>query len=127
MAENAVLAVYVSKPLCAEARRALAATDGRAGQVRVRAICVDDSGGGSSRLAAVGAAARSASEDSSSVAYIGTPDPIAVRFSEPILEEAGLARVASGSGAAAMRKLLRAIRRSGDAGSLREAVYDRLG
>jgi hypothetical protein len=91
-------------------------------------MCVDDAGrAGGSRLAAIGAAARRASEDSSSVAYLGSADPVAVRFSETILDEAGIARVAGASGAGAMRKLLQAIRSSGDAGSLREAVFDRLG
>lgn len=128
VAENATVTAYVSASLCAGARQALAEPDGRAGDVRVRAVCVDDAGRtGGSRLAAIGAAARRASEDSSSVAYLGSSDPTAVRFSETILEEAGIARVASGSGGAAMRKLLQAIERSGDAGSLREAVYDRLG
>jgi hypothetical protein len=128
VAHDAVLNVYVSVPLCTEAKRALAAADGRAGEVRVRAVCVEDAGrGGGSRLAAIGAAARRASEDSSSVAYVGTADPVAVRFSEPILDEAGIVRISARSGTAATEGLLEAIRRSGDATSLREAVYDRLG
>lgn len=121
------MTAYVSAPLCAEAKRVLAQAGGRAGDVRVRAVCVDDAGADGSRLAAIGAAARRASEDSTSVAYLGAPDPVAVRFSEPILEEAGIARISNRSGAIAMESLLRAIRRSGDAASLREAVYDRLG
>jgi hypothetical protein len=128
VAENATVVAYVSAPLCADAKQELFEQGSRAGDVRVRAVCVDDSARASgSRLAAIGAAARRASEDSSSVAYLGSADPVAVRFSETILEEAGIARVASASGAAAMRKLLQAIQGSGDAGSLREAVYDRLG
>jgi hypothetical protein len=91
----------------------------------VRAICVNDSGGGS-RLAAIGAAARRASEDSSSVAYIGTPDPVAVRFSEPILEEAGIARISTNSGTAGMRTLLQALRRADTSSSLRETLFDEL-
>ena len=127
MAENAVLNAYVGKPLCAEARLALAAVDGRAGDVRVRTVCVDDTGAGDgSRLAAIGAAARRASEDSSSVAYIGTPDPVAVRFSESILEGAGIVRISTTSGAAGMRTLLWALRRADTSGSLRETVLDEL-
>jgi hypothetical protein len=139
VAENAIVTAYVSSPLCGEAKQALADRNGRAGDVRIRAACVDDvgrsSGGGArqrsrpseSRLAAIGAAARRASEDSTSVAYLGTLEPVAVRFSEPILEEAGIARISSRSGAAAMERLLRAIRRSGDAASLRESVDESLG
>jgi hypothetical protein len=127
VAENATVSVYVSAPLCVGAKQALKPGAGRAGDIRVRAVCVDDGGGNGSPLAAIGDAARRASEDSASVAYIGTPDPVAVRFSEPILDEAGIARIESGSGAGAMKGLLRAIRVSGDAASVREAVYERLG
>ncbi|HEX8689931.1 MAG TPA: hypothetical protein VF729_06790 [Solirubrobacterales bacterium] len=95
--------------------------------VRVRAVCVDDSGSRGSRLAAIGAAARRASEDSSSVVYLGTTEPVAVRFSEPILVEAGIARISSHSGAAAMEGLLRTLRGNGDVASPREAVYERFG
>ena len=127
VAENALVNAYVSTPLCAEAKQASAAVDGRAGEVRVRAVCVDDAGGtGGSHLAAIGAAARRASEDSTSIAYIGTADPIAVRFSEPILEEAGIVRISTASGKTAMRKLLDALRRADTSGSLRETVFDEL-
>jgi len=127
VAENALLNAYVSAPLCMEARQALAAVDARAGDVRVRAVCVDDSDrGGGSRLAAIGAAARRASEDSSSIVYIGTPDPTAVRFSEPILEEAGIARITASSGGSGVARLLRALRRADTSGSLRESVLDEL-
>jgi hypothetical protein len=86
----------------------------------------DAHGGGGSPLAAIGAAARRASEDSSSVAYIGTPNRIATDFSTPILDEAGIARIAGRSGVVAMKRLLRSIRHSDDAASLREAVYEHL-
>lgn len=128
VAENALLTAYVSVSLCEEAKRELGEEGGRAGEVRVRAVCVDDVGAaGGSRLAAIGAAARRASEDSAAVGFIGSTEPLAVRFSEPILDEAGIARISSRSGAAAMERLLRAIRRSGDAASPREAVYELLG
>jgi hypothetical protein len=117
---------HVSAPLCAGAKRELAEAGNRAGDVRVRAVCADDVGADGSRLAAIGAAARSVSEDSASVAYIGTPDPIAVRFSEPILEEAGIARISTSSGAPGIRTLLKALRRADTSGSVRETVYDKL-
>ncbi len=93
----------------------------------MRAVCVEDGGqGGGSRLAAIGAAARRASEDSSSVAYIGTSDPVAVRFSEPILEEAGIVRISASSGSSGVARLLRALRRADTSGSLRETLFDEL-
>jgi hypothetical protein len=127
VAENATVSVYVSAPLCAAAKREVARSDGRAGDVRLRVACVDDVGGsGESRLAAIGAAARRATEDSSAVAYIGTPEPAATRFSEPILDEADIPRISASSGDAGMARLLRALRRADGSGSLRESLRDEL-
>lgn len=127
VAEDATVSAYVSAPLCVEAKHELARTGPNVGEVRVRAVCVEDVGvPGQSRLAAIGAAARRASEDSSAIAYIGTPDPTAIRFSEPILSEADIPRISSNSGKAAATRLLRALRRAGDAGSLRETFSEEL-
>lgn len=125
MAEDATLSVYVSDSLCAEARQALAEAGGRAGDFRLRAVCVaDEAGSGDARLAAIGAAARRATEDSSSVTYIGTRDRTAIRFSKPILEAAGVARISANSGSASMRELLQELRQ-GEAGvPPRELVSD---
>jgi hypothetical protein len=121
------VSVYVSASLCEEADRTLARNGGQAGDLRVLAVCVDDTRStDESSLAAIGAAARRATEDSTAIAYIGTPDPTAVRFSEPILEEADIARVSTGSGAAGMTRLLRAVRGADSSGSLRESVRDAL-
>lgn len=111
--EGATLSVYVSRPLCAGARQALREDGPRAGEFRLRAVCVDDTGGsGGTRLAAIGAAARRATEDSTAIAYVGTRDPIAIRFSEPILEAADVARISAGSGRAAVDRLRRALGRA---------------
>ncbi len=130
------MAVYVSAPLhgaqatagkaiCAGARRELARSGGRAGLLRVRVVCLDDTEGGPRwSLAAVGADARRASEDSTAVGYIGEFDPAATRFSRPILGAAGIAQVAGPSGRAAMVRLLKAIREAGGSGEVREAVRD---
>lgn len=126
VAEDAAVSVYVSEPLCAGAKRELVRDGGRAGGVRPRVVCADDTGAAGPRLAAIGAAARRATEDSSSVAYLGSRDPTAIRFSEPILEEADVARISAGSGAAAMARLLRALRRAEDSGSLRDSLGDEL-
>jgi hypothetical protein len=127
VAEDATVAVYVSTPLCAGAKQELARRDGRAGERRVRVVCADDAGSADlSTLAAIGAAARRATEDSSSVAYIGAADPIAIRFSEPILEEADIPRISADSGEASMGRLLRALQRADSSGSLRESLADEL-
>jgi branched-chain amino acid transport system substrate-binding protein len=131
---DATLSIYVSAPLsgaqaaagkrmCAEARRELARRGGRAGEVRLRVICLDDAGGAPHwRLAAVGADARRAVEDSSTVAYIGELEPAATRFSQPIVEAAGIGQVPGPSGQVAMARVLKAIDDAGDTGQLRGAV-----
>jgi hypothetical protein len=127
VAEDATVAVYVSAPLCAEAERGMGRGGETMAEVELRTVCVDDVGGpGESRLAAIGAAARQAIEDSSSIAYIGTRDPVAVRFSEPILEEAGIPRISAASGSAGVTRLLRALSRIDDPDSLRESLVDEL-
>jgi hypothetical protein len=73
-------------------------------------------------LAQIGANARRATEDAAAIGYIGEPTHAASRFSEPILEEAGIAQLPQISGAAAMKKLLQAVDEAGSSGSLRESV-----
>jgi branched-chain amino acid transport system substrate-binding protein len=136
VAEGARLTIYVSAPLhggraaegrrlCAEAQRELRSHP-RAGDARLRAVCLDDTGpGGRWRAARVGANARRALEDSSTVAYIGEPEPAAARFSAPILESAGIAQLTGESGGRAARKVAAAIR-AGGSGSPREAVLEAL-
>ncbi len=120
-----MVSVYATAPLCAGAKRELAQQGGRAGSVRVRVLCLPEARSeGRIDLAAVGANARRAAEDSTTVGYIGESDPAATRFSSPILESAGIAQVAGVSGRAAMARLFSAIEAAGDAASLREAVYD---
>jgi branched-chain amino acid transport system substrate-binding protein len=128
--------VYVSAPLhgaqavdgremCAGARRELSRSGGHAGGVRARVVCLDDTGGGERwSLAAVGANARRATEDSTTIGYIGELDRAATRFSRPIVEAAGIAQLSTLPGRAAMAKLLQAIRDAGASASLRESVYE---
>lgn len=135
---GATVNVYVSVPLsgpqaaagrasCAAAKAAVARVGGRAGEVRVRALCLDDSDGAAPwRLAAVGANARRAVQDSSTVAYLGELDPDATRFSTPILEAAAIGQVPAVDGGAAMRRVLAAIEAAGDDPELRAAVLDAL-
>jgi hypothetical protein len=127
VAENAIVNVYVSAPLCAEAKRELARDGGKAGDVRVHVICLPSAESkGKLDLAAIGANARRATEDSTTIGYIGEPTRAASRFSEPILEEAGIAQLSQTSGAAAMKKLLQTLDEVSSSGSLRESVKDAL-
>jgi branched-chain amino acid transport system substrate-binding protein len=127
-AKGATVSVYAAASLCSEARDELARDGGRAGDVRVRVICLPSAE--SSRkldLARIGANARRATEDSTTVGYIGEPTRAASRFSEPILEEAGIAQLSETSGAVGIKKLLKAVDEAGSSSSLRESVKDALG
>jgi hypothetical protein len=120
------VAAYVAAPLCAGAERELAREDGRAGSIRVHAACLASvEEGGRIDLARVGANARRAAGDSTTVGYLEPPGR-STRFSRPILEAAGIAWIQSGSGSVAMARLLRAVREAGETTSLREAVADGL-
>ncbi len=138
VAAGATVRVYASQPLsgpeaaigkrfCAEAAAELRRAGGRAGEVRLQLVCLDDAaGGGRWRLAAVGANARRATEDSTAVAYLGEPQAAAARFSLPILETAGIGRLRDDSGQAAMAAVLRALRGAGGAEDLRADVRSSL-
>ena len=122
---GATVSVYVSAPLCRGARRELAGADGRAGELRVRAVCLDPvERNGHADLAAAGADARRATEDSTAIAYLESRGP-AARFSQPIVESADIAFVTARSGGAAMRRVLDALAR-GDTSSPRSAVREAL-
>jgi hypothetical protein len=139
VSQGARVNIYVSVPLhgaeaargrtaCEEARRQVA-RHGRIGEVRIGVACLDDTGGSPHwTLAAAGANARRATEDSASVAYIGELDPAATRFSHPILESAGIAQLPAAEAGASTTKLLKAISQALDSGSdsLRESVHNEL-
>jgi hypothetical protein len=117
VADDAVVSVYVAAPLCSDAQ------GGRAGGVRVRVACLDPvERGGRLDLAQVGANARRATEDSSSVAYLEQAGP-AGRFSRPIVDSAGIAYLSARTGEAAMARVLDAVEASGGE---RAAVADAL-
>ena len=126
--EGATATVYVAAADCNLATRALENEGGRAGSVRVRIRCLPSTEkAGHFDLAQIGANARRATEDSSTVAYVGEPEPHATRFSETILEEAGIAQLSNLNGSQAMHKVLRAIREADTSSqSLRVAVDDEL-
>jgi hypothetical protein len=125
LAAGASVVAYVEAPLCAGAKRELAKRDGRAGEVPVRAVCLAPAAAGAGvDLATIGANARRATQDSGSVAYL--EEPARPSFSRPIVESAGIAVLRDRSGAAAMERLLSAIRDSSTTGSLRESVREAL-
>jgi hypothetical protein len=128
VAEGATVTAYVAAQLCPEAERELAKNGAKAGEVRVRVNCLPSSERrGKSDLAAIGEGARRATEDSTSIAYVTTTDPVAIRFSETILEEAGVAQLPTSSGATAMDQLLHAVDEAGNASNLRASVDKSLG
>lgn len=106
------LTIYVSAPLsgparadgkdvAAGARRALREAEGESGGVRVVARFLDVAGRNEDRFDAATAAAnaRSAIEDSTTIAYVGELDSGATRASLPVTNSAGILQVAPGSGA----------------------------
>jgi hypothetical protein len=114
--------VYAGAKVCREARDAL--PSGPVGSVRVRVVCLEPVVvGGRLDLAAAGANARRAVEDSSSVAYLEAPGS-AIPVTRPILEEADLRLIATGSGADGMATVLGLLRsRDGDEAP-RESVWE---
>lgn len=119
-ASGATVSVYATAPLCKEARRG----SGAAGDLEVRVICLPPSGSREADLAATGAAARRATEDSTSVAFLEAPGP-AAGFSRSIVEAADVAWIETNSGSTAMRRIRSAL--EGDASSPRKAVLDEVG
>lgn len=123
---GATVRAYVVQPLCVGAQRELKRHEGRAGDVRVEAICLPKvDGNGKLELATVGANARRATEDSTSVAYLEAPGP-GNEFSEPILESAEIPSIHDSSGTRAMAQLLRAVDNASSSGSLRTSVSQEL-
>lgn len=123
---GAIVSVYVAAPLCNGARTELRRQGGEAGELEVRVVCLAATDSRSrADLAAAGADARRATEDSASVAFVEAPGRTA-RFVRPIAESAGLAFVASASGADSMRSVLRALEERGSS-SPRSAVLDQVG
>jgi branched-chain amino acid transport system substrate-binding protein len=124
--EGATVRVYAAAPLCAGAKRELFRHGARAGAVQVQVLCLAAAPGGGGTLASVGANARRATQDSSTVGYIGEATPQATKFSSTILESAGIAQLSGMSGGSAMARLLSAIEAAGKAGNLREVVDEKI-
>lgn len=126
--------VYVSAPLhgteaaagkrlCQGARGEAARVGGKVEDLELEVVCLDAAGEeGRWTLAQVGANARRATEDSTTVAYVGEPDPRARKQSRPIVDAAEIAEIGGVSGEEAMKAVVVAIR-EGDASEPRSAVF----
>src|SRR3954454_21220882 len=71
VADGTTLTVYAEAPLCRGARQELRSAGRRAGSFRVRVLCLEPGHGrGGLDLAAIGANARRATEDTTTIGYI---------------------------------------------------------
>jgi hypothetical protein len=126
VAQDATVTAYVVAPLCVGAKQELARQGGRAGELRVQAACLLSARSQAKLdLATLGANARRATEDSTTVAYLEASDPAAARFTHPILETAEVPWIAGSSGNVTMARLLKLIEASGS-GSLRQSLREEL-
>lgn len=124
MSKDATVTAYVEAPLCAGAKQELLKQDNRAGELHVQAICLPTPRSHDKlKLSTLGANARQATEDSTTVAYLEASDPRASRFTHPILETAEIPWISESSGKAAMAHLLKLIEASG---SLRASIQEAL-
>lgn len=133
--DDATLTVYVSAPLQGPradaghdvadgARLALADADGKAGGVAIDLEVLSDATGGGWDAAATGANARAATEDTTTIAYVGELDSGASRTSIPITNRAGILQVSPGAGAADLTSDSPA---SGDAPAVQESGHRTFG
>ncbi|HET8956092.1 MAG TPA: hypothetical protein VFN18_10580 [Solirubrobacterales bacterium] len=131
---GARVTVYVSAPLqgaeaaagrrlCTGARDGASRAGGEVEDLKLEVVCLDAAGdGGRWTLAKVGANARTATEDSTAVAYVGEPDPRARKQSGSIVDAAGIAALGGVSGEDAVAAVIEAIR-EGDASKPRDAAF----
>jgi hypothetical protein len=126
VAKDATVTAYVEAPLCGGAKQELKSQSGRAGELRVQAVCLPSARSQAKlNLATLGANARRATEDSTTVAYLEASDPAAARFIHPILETAEVPWIAGSLGRDTMSRLLELIAASGS-GSLRQSLREEL-
>jgi hypothetical protein len=128
VADGAVVTAYVEAPLCAGGtEHVTASAPAGDGAFEVRFVCLADPRGKRGiELATVGANARRASEDSSTVAFLELADPPVNRFTHPILEAAGIGWIAAASRAEASKRLL-SLLAGADSDALRRDLREELG
>ncbi|MFL5898340.1 MAG: hypothetical protein ACJ76D_07745 [Solirubrobacterales bacterium] len=126
---GAAVTIYAAAPLCEEARGELRSGGEAVDGLEVRVLCLapvaPGAGSGGADLAAAGADARRATEDSTAVAYLESPGP-AARFTHSIVAAADIAWVQASSAAKVMRRIDRALEEAGSS-SPRAAVLDKVG
>jgi hypothetical protein len=123
--EGAELTVYVSAPgqqLCDEARGAAQGVK-TTGDHTLRVVCLDTGAESGGTLAKVGSNVRRATEDSTTVAYVGEPDRETRKQSQPILNTAEIAQLGEFNGREAIKTVITAIDKA-DSDDPRAAVYD---
>ncbi len=135
---GATVRVYVSAPLrgdeaaagrrlCAGARAGAAQAGDEVEDLKLEVVCLDAAeDGGRWTLAKVGSNARRATEDSTTVAYVGEPDPRARKQSRPVVAAAEIAEISEVSGEQAVAAVIAAIR-DGDTSQPRDAVFKAAG
>ena len=124
VSSGATVSAYVAAPLCKGARQQLQREANAVEDLHVRAVCLPVAEAhGRRNLARIGASARLATQDSTTIAFLEATGPGA-KFSQTIVESADIAWVASGSGTTAMRRVLQAL--EGGTGSPRATVREAL-
>jgi hypothetical protein len=123
--EGAELTVYVSAPgqqLCDEAQTE---AEGKrtTGEHTLRVVCLGTGSKDGGTLAKVGSNARRATEDSTTVAYVGEPDRETRKQSQPILNSAEIGQLGEFNGREAIKTVIAAIDED-DSDDPRAAVYD---
>jgi hypothetical protein len=125
-ASGATVTVYVAAPLCVEAKADLASHGATAGHFKIVARCLAPSerGGGGVDLAANGSNSRRATEDTRAVATLEEPGP-GNKFTQAILESAGIPLVISSSGQKGMQRIVTAVESAGSS-EVRDEVRETL-
>jgi hypothetical protein len=113
-ASGARVTVYVGAPLCQGAKAELASHGAQAGhfELSVRCLAPTERTGGGLDLATNGSNSRRATEDTSSVATLESPNP-GNKFASSILESAGVPLVISTSGQKGMASIMTAVESAG--------------
>jgi len=116
--------VYVEPPVCATTQYEKVVAEGG---FEVRFVCLPRPRGSAGvDLATAGANARRASEDSSTVGYLQPVDPAVTRFTQPILESAGIGWIAADSAHNGVARMLTLLDEA-DPSSVRADVREALG
>jgi hypothetical protein len=118
--------VYVAAPLCVAAKADLASHGAGAGHFKVVARCLapSEQAGGGVDLATNGSNSRRATEDTRAVATLEEPGP-GNKFTQAILESAGIPLITSSSGDDGMTRIIKAVEGAGSS-DVRGSVYEAL-